>query len=140
MPVKDSNDTAGRPEGKLPPGQPGTDEQVSAGAGDKSEDESSEASLDVPALLPSTCMASSEAGLRFVCPAGHVLRQQVVLLMEMSEPLLCPAGHKPASSSAAAMPVLGKAPTCQAAHLGAEGATPELTRACPIQHTQGYLA
>eukprot|EP00891_Asterochloris_glomerata_P004630 jgi/Astpho2/4630/Aster-00203 len=46
VPVKDNNDTADRPEGKLPPGQPGTDEQVSAGAGDKSEDESSEASFD----------------------------------------------------------------------------------------------
>ncbi len=51
VPVKDNNDTADRPEGKLPPGQPGTDEQVSAGAGDKSEDESSEASFDVHVLL-----------------------------------------------------------------------------------------
>ena len=69
--MQDNNDTADRPEHKLPPGQPGTDEQVSAGAGDKSEDEGSEASLDVHVLSPSTCMRGSEAGLRFACPADR---------------------------------------------------------------------
>ena len=108
--MKDSNNTADRPEGKLPPGQPGTDEQVSAGAGDNSEDESSEASLDVPVLSPSSSMTSSEADLRFVCPCWpcSATRQQLVLLMNVSEPLLCPAGHEPASSSAAGKPVLDK--------------------------------
>ena len=131
VPVKDSNDTSDWPEGKLPSGQPGTDEQVSAGAGDKSEDESSEASLDVPGLSPSTCMTSSEASLRFVCPDGHVMRKQVVLLMEMSDTLLCPPGHESASSSAAVRPVFGKPPTCLAAHLGAEGATLKLNERAP---------
>ena len=109
--MKDNNGTADRPEGKLPPGQPGTDEQVSAGAGDKPEDESSEASLGVPVLSLSTCMTSSDAGLRSACPAGHVLRQQMVLLMKVREPLLSPAGHEPASSSAAAKPVLSRTPS-----------------------------
>ena len=79
MPVKDNNNTADRPEGKLPPGQPGTDEQVSAGAGDEPGDESSEASLAVAVLSPSTCMTSSGASLGVVLHAGHVLRQKVVL-------------------------------------------------------------
>lgn len=64
-------------------------------------------------MFSSTFMKGSEAGLRLLCPACHVLRQQMVLLMKVSAPLLCPAWHKPASSPAAEKTVLGKTPTGQ---------------------------
>ena len=125
--MKDSNNTADRPEGKLPPGQPGTDEQVSAGAGDKSEDESSEASLGVPVLSASSSMTSSEAGLRFVCPCWpcSATRQHIVLLMNVSKPLLCPAGHEAASSSAAGSQCLTR-PSLPGSSPRVEGATHEV--------------